>query len=208
MGWKEFWQMVVGALVGAIVWIVLLTAPGWAEVLSSPLVIPECLERDLEVDLEELGAPRWARLGAQVVSSGNIGKTPIDLIMVSPEETAAGWAHFTLERGRLGLNLWGATRGPDWEEAVLALLYSDEGAEIQYQAWRRIVDPVVNRARSGGCRSAECLSLVAAMANSGPSLALMFGRACDWRVGCMSDLYGRQSEHKARRILAWKEIAL
>ena len=188
---------------------VLFVSPAYADANYSPHYYYECLNRDMEEDLEALGAPDWAKDSIKIVMSGNIGKHQIDIVQVSFEEIAIGWAHFTAQRDPFGLNFLPRADMTDhhWWWETLAFLYSDHAPLLQYIEWRGIVDIAINSAPDE-CRDTDsCIILVASMANSSPSRARRIGHTCDWEQECMAVLYAEGSDHRQRRINAWREIA-
>jgi hypothetical protein len=183
-------------ILGAILFLVMMTASVKAEVLASPVVWPECLNRNVQVELEDLGAPFWVRKAADIVMDGNIGKGPVDVIEVMPGETALGWAHFHLERDRLKLNLSSNTP----RIALLMLLYSDAAAMIQYRAFLRIVSPAVEESRY---ETDEDRALVAALASHAPTYVRRLGRTCRWDRECLIEEFAT-TPHRRRRVEAWR----
>lgn len=162
-----------------------------------------CYDRsDLAGDLESCGAPDWAITAIEVVGSGNIGKGPVDIIRVSDEETAVGWAHFTLERDPLLLNV------TEPNDGLLAFLYSDHAPCWLYEVWMDTRFRILRTAAAAGCLSDSCKILVCAMTNTSPRMTRRYGEMCTWEEECMATLYLKGARegslHRITRIQAWR----
>lgn len=171
----------------------------------SPFVWQECLDRsNISADLRRAGARSWEVEAIEIIGSGSIGKGPVDVVHVSRDEIALGWAHFTAQRSPFELNTWTGSASAEWVLGIQALLYSDQAPFIQLRSWRRIVRSTARMGASQGCRDHECRVLLVAMANSSPRRAQRIGSECRWRAPCMAQRYPGSSAHRQRRIDEWR----
>jgi len=166
-----------------------------------PVLEYACYNQDLFEDLDELDAHDW-EVDAITIITRSSSRSPVALHEV--DCGAAGWAHFS--PGRLGIGLtWEGDCAYDdevWRDQTLAVLYSEYSASIQLNAWRRIVGQATYPARRAGCDDDDCLTIVASIANSSPTLARELGRETNWDPWKMADGYEESrpgSLHRARR---------
>lgn len=178
----------------------------------------ECINQDLFEDLDNLnyldtGLRRvrsWEKAAIRVITRNGNSKTPTDMIWVSGEELAIGWAHFTAQNDRMKVNLeWDenipvcGVPTPEIEEALLIYIYSEASISIQLRAWRQLLSYSITEARRNGLRARE-LTAIAVIANSGAYLPIRYGEICAWEICCITGEYinERPTRHRINRINA------
>ena len=194
------------------VFVVFLVMAGPAMATDGPLCpdieYAACYNQDLFADLDEAGARDWEIDAIDIITSGAEGKTPTDLI--ETDCGAHGWAHFTPGRLQLGTSWKGdcAFEDPEWIATMRAVLYSEHSSTIQLYAWRRIVSQGLRPARRAGC-SEVCLTVMAAVSNSSPTLARTLGEAVEWDLWLVIDGYEASrpgNAHRERRAEELREF--
>lgn len=202
--WGLF-QLLVILVMMATLFLVLVSATAKAEVLASPVVWPECLNRDVQVDLVACGAQRWQLDAIDAITLGGRSKGPVDYIQIAPETSAArrdevglGWGHFTA--GRRGL----PAPEPNTSDlnhywTTLAFLHSDQAPCVLFDVWN-------HGNRNVAAEAAICpdsfRTAAVAVANSNPTLArrLVRDHACDVRALLLAYYESHPTDHRRRRI--------
>lgn len=186
--------------------VVALYSLGWlatAKAQTCPLVYAECLDAEYSstrVDrLADSGATSWEVQALAVIGSGVIGKHPFDVIPTPEGGAVLGIVHRHIDPGEEMLGTGYLADGDGWRDMALALLYADraQGYRWQLDSWRTVVRPAVSAARAGGCRR-MCLAVVAAIANTSPTLARRLGAEHEWDPSAMLEAYAT-TPHRARR---------
>lgn len=189
----------------ALIWLILLAFGGSAQGAVPPVIYAECLNRDIQTDLEACGAEPWQLIAIDAITRGGRSKGPVDYIQIAPEisaaqddEIALGWGHFTA--GRRGL----AAPSPGVSDSVhywkmLAFLYSDSAPCVLLSIWERGHRNVITDAAM--C-SDTFKAAAAAAANSNPTLArqLVGMYACDTRAFLVAYYESHPTDHRRRRV--------
>jgi len=195
----------------------------------SPELYLECLPDNECISdynrFKEAGARSWELMAWRVIKSGTLGKNALDIIIWNRNDHCNGYidlGYFHLAYSpqdenvlNIGLNR-AQPHSIDW---ALAMLYYDRAESnytYQLTEWRRKVRPAISDARRNECRSRDCLTVVASIANSSPVLARRIGREENWQTEGMIDAYGNSisrgrttpSLHRQRRAQKLRDIVL
>ena len=209
---KDCWKMVILLIT---VLILLVASELQAGQVQCHSVVFECLpSMDESISdrarLRAAGARGWEIDAWGAIRSGNIGKKPLDVINWTGTDANGrrdGWydlGYYHLAYGPddddvLGIGI--RRDDPDWLDWSIAVLYADRadhGYGIQLAEWRGRVGGTTREAARAGCED-SCLAVVAATANSSPSLIRRLGRESNWNPKFILNEYGDASEHRSNR---------
>tara|TARA_R110002020_G_scaffold39950_4_gene118183 strand:+ start:3408 stop:4337 length:930 start_codon:yes stop_codon:yes gene_type:complete len=184
----------------------------------SPHFYFECLPdieniNDIE-RLRRLNVPDYYISAWQAIRSGSIGKHPLDLLIWNENNIDLGYWHINHRAGEsiLGTEYHFPENSVINQQALdiaLALLYWDRAEGnyyLQYSEWYRGIRNTMRTARREGCRSDNCMTVTASIANSSRRTAIDAGRNANWTdLNLMLNYYSHGNEnlihsnHRERR---------